>query len=426
MPFERELNVTMTPRRCERFLWSAVVLGAILLAAAQQVAAQDPVDQAALEKQRCPKPGEFALVFSFGYAPDDQMPAEDARFEELLLRLKEAGFNTIHCTYTEPRLELCKKHGIKMMVHLLAEQHHVYKSPDRAQAVCEKLRGHPAVWGYNIWNDTFAKTGEGRRRDVNTVRKWDPTHPAYSGTYRTYGMSHLANADLMGYYDFHWKRGRDMHFPHLLAFWNWARERDAWFYSWFATDSGLVGKGNFNRSLYSANTSIGCGLKGILWFLGTDLMNPRTLEWTATGHDIIKVNKEIIPLSKEIARLGTPRAIYSTTITRTANNELLPDNKKEMMPPGLDRQTFPADHWLQPAGGEFLMSVFADPQGQEAVFLANHNAYAEQQVVLKLARPAPAFWFNRKTGGWESLEVKDGRVALTLAPGGGELLRFGK
>jgi hypothetical protein len=34
------------------------------------------------------------------------------------------------------------------MVDLLAEQHHVYKSPEKAQALCEKLRNNPTVWGY--------------------------------------------------------------------------------------------------------------------------------------------------------------------------------------------------------------------------------------------------------------------------------------
>ena len=130
----------------------------------------------------------------------------------------------VHCTYTEKRLDLCKKHGVKMMLDLLApDVHHVYKSADKARAVCEKLRGNPNVWGYNIWNDRFAKSGERRRRDINTVRGWDPTHPAYSGTYRTEGMGHLVNADILGYYDFHWNRGRDQHFPHLMAYLNCAR-----------------------------------------------------------------------------------------------------------------------------------------------------------------------------------------------------------
>jgi hypothetical protein len=397
----------------------------MVLLTSPAVADEAADEKAKLEKQRCPKPAEFALVFSFGYA-GDLMPAEDERFEALLKKLEEGGFNVVHCTYTEPRLKLCRKHGVKMMIDLLAEQHHVYKSSDKAQAVCTRLKGNPDVWGYNIWNDTYAKTGEGRRRDVNTVRQWDPTHPAFSGTYRTIGMNHLVNADLFGYYDFHWKRGTGQHFPHLLAYWKWAGERDAWFYSWLSATSGQAGKGNFNRNLYSANTAIACGQKGILWFLATEMMNQQTQEWTALGQDIIKVNREVLPLSKELARIGLPAAIYSTPITRTLNNEPLPADQKETMPPGLEKNGFPKDFWIQPAGGEFLLGLFKDEQKRDLAFLANHNPYAEQKVTLKLTKAVPASLFNRKAGKWQPLEATAGMVSLPLDPGGGELVRFGE
>jgi len=383
-------------------------------------------DIAKLEKQRCPRPTEFIIVFSNGYAPDDEMPAEKDRFEALLKKIKDGGFNTIHCTYSDDRIALCKKHGIKMMVHLLAAEHHVYKSPEKARAVCEKLKGNPDVWGYNIWNDGFNKTGEGRRRDVNTVRQWDPTHPAFSGTYRVDGMSHLANADAFGYYDFHWKRGIGYHFPHLLSYSKWANERDAWFYTWLATDSGLVGKGNYNRSLYSANTSIACGLKGIMWFLGTSLMDKKTQEWTEAGKDIMKVNAEILPLQKEIALLGNPKAIYSTAITKTENDKPVATDKGPVYPGGLDKNAVPKDFWLQPASGEFMFGVFSDDKKQDCVYLANHNAYAEQKVELKLSKARKVSQFNRKMGKWQDAEVKDNTVRLTLEAGGGELLRFGE
>ena len=115
------------------------------------------------------KPSEFALIFSFGYAAD-HMPKEDARFDDLLIKLKAAHFNVVHCPYTEKRLELCKKHGVKMMVDLLVDEHHVYKNADKAKELCEKLRNHPDIWGYNIWNDPFGKSVEGRKRDINSVR----------------------------------------------------------------------------------------------------------------------------------------------------------------------------------------------------------------------------------------------------------------
>jgi hypothetical protein len=375
-----------------------------------------------LEKQRCPKPKEFALGFSFGYGAD-AMPGDNTRFEQLLKTIKSAGFNIIHCTYTAKRLALCKKHGVKMMVHLLSQDHHVFKSPEKARILCQNLRGNPHVWGYNIWNDTFAKRGEGRRRDVNNVRRWDPTHPAYCGTCRTIGMSRLPNADVMGYYDFHWKRGIDKHFPHLLAYRQWAVERDACFYSWLSAASGLPGKGNFNRNLYSANTGIACGLKGILWFLGTQMMNVKNQEWTAIGKDIIRVNKEIAPVQKELARIGNPIALFSTKSSRTPNDGPWPDGKPNF-PQGLAGNGFPKSFWIQPAGGEFLMGVFKDATKRDFIFVANHNAYAPQKVVLKFAKPIGVQQLDRKTGKWNSLEVTGGAIRFVLGAGAGELLRI--
>src|SRR5262249_32517763 len=135
-----------------------------------------------------------------------------------------------------------------------------------------------------------------------------------------------------------------------------------------------------NRSLYSANTSIACGQKGILWFLATEMMDRKTLEWTDASRDIVKVNHEIAPLCKELPPLGNPTAIYTTTITRTSNNDPLPDGRIASLPPGLEKNAFPKDFWLQPIGGEFLLGAFQDERKRDAVFVANHNAYAEQKV----------------------------------------------
>ena len=43
-----------------------------------------------LDKQRCPRPTEFALVFSRGYGGDD-MPKEDEKFEALLVKINAAS-----------------------------------------------------------------------------------------------------------------------------------------------------------------------------------------------------------------------------------------------------------------------------------------------------------------------------------------------
>lgn len=375
------------------------------------------------ENQRAPHPKQFAIVFSFGYG-SDQMPQAKEKFAELLQKIKKAGFNTIHCTYTSEREQLCKEHSLQMMLDFVAtDVHHVYKSADKAEALARKLRNNPTIWGYNIWNDNYGKTGTGRKRDVNTVRQWDPTHPTYTGTYRTYGISKVTNADVIGYYDFHWQRGRNYHFPHLLTFHNQALKNNSWFYRWLATTPGRPGAGNFNRCNYSAHTTIACGGKGILWFLGTSLMNQKDLQWTDAGKDVAKVNLQIASMAVELAKFGNAKAIYSTPMTKTANNDELPDGKKTMMPPGLEQAAFPNDFDFRPVTGAFVCGQFIDGNNHSVYYLANHNAYVAQDV--KLAIPKGGTWqiFDRENGSWQELPSQNETLAFTIEPGSGQMIR---
>jgi len=385
--------------------------------AAKRVAAR-----AKLMKQRAPKPREFGFVFSFGYA-GDHMPKDNAKFEQLLKTIKAEGFNVIHTSYTPERLELCRKHGVKLMVDLLdIENHHVYKSAAKAKAVAEKLRGDKAVWGYNIWNDHTRGREAGRERDINTVREWDPTHPSYSGGCANDNNRLFTNADVMGYYDFHWERGIHLHFPHLMTYMDGARKHDSYVYTWLSWRPAKY-TDYYHRSLWSANTVMACGYKGIMWFLASGFMDPNSLQWKAGKIHVLKVHKEIVPLGPEMMKLGRPTAVYSTTITKSNENKPLP---KAVMPRGLEKRAFPKDFWIQPASGEFLMGVFKGDQGRDAVFIANHNSQAPQKVTLKLSKAVAVKLFDRKTSEWKVLAVKDGAVSFDLDKAAGELLRFEK
>lgn len=420
-----------------KYLFLSLIIRLVTSAGALSAADAPAADDAALKKQRCPKPAEFASVFSFGYG-NDCMPQDDAKFEALVKMIKEGGFNVIHTSYTDKRLEICKKYGVKIMLDFLdVSQHHVYKvSQDKAKALAEKLRGNPDVWGYNIWNESFGKTGPGRERDILNVRRWDPTHPAYSGTYRNYGVRHLADSDVPGYYDYHWSRGIGHHFGNLGIYSRIAVENKSSFYRWVESKAGATGEDNMRKSLFTLNTSIACGMKGVLWFLASDYIvgiNPQKPEtsydkitlpfcWTPNGQDIVKVHKEVMPLAAEVMKIGNPVAIYSTPATKDMGNAALPPDQAGKVPGGL--AAFPADLWVQPAGGEFVMGVFKDNDNRDAFFVANHNALAPQDVKLKFAKAVKVSMFNRKDAKWTSMPVDNNTVSFKLEGGVGELLHL--
>lgn len=112
----------------------AAVLAAAVGALPCAAVGQTP-DDATIATQRCPRQTELANVFSFGCA-GDRMPKDDAKFAELLVKIKAGGFNTVHAVYTPARLELCAKHGLRRMVDVLAVEagHDVYKTPQSARA----------------------------------------------------------------------------------------------------------------------------------------------------------------------------------------------------------------------------------------------------------------------------------------------------
>jgi len=169
-------------------------------------------------------PREFAFTLSNGYGGFDDFSSDPATFEHLLVNMKKAGFNTIYCVHRDWRVELCRKHGIKMMVDVLAWKEGVEtdirrneRQRARVKQICEKSRGDDAIWGYNIWNDQLAGFGhpDGKNIDdyIRMLKQWDPTHPVWMGTYRvSYANGPKAKPGVHAYYDYAWQRGFAWHF----------------------------------------------------------------------------------------------------------------------------------------------------------------------------------------------------------------------
>ena len=414
------MNMHSKLHRTASFLASLALLG---MSGFPSAGAEDSPESREAQGKR--RPNTYLAIFINGYG-DDPLPKDPAQFEKLLEAISKDGhFNSVLCKYTPEREALCKKHGLLMVVDLLAEPH-VFKNPQECEALLKTLRNNPTVVAYHLWADRFANQGAGRARDIDNVHAWDPTHATYTGTYQSEGLRFLAKSDFISYYDFAWKRGPQKNFPHLLAAWSTAKDTDNRLGRYCTTDAGLPGKGNFNRLLYTQTTSIACGLRAAMWHIGSRIMNMENFQWNGYGKDLAAVNAWIEPMRTEIARIGLPTAIYSTPWTKDWNDrpvELPAD--KPAMPPGLEKNPFPADFWIQPTSGEFIMTVskYHDTD-RDVVFLANHNAYAAQHVTLKLTRAAKPRVFDRTTRTYTDVVVKDGSFSLPLEPAGGAIVVF--
>jgi hypothetical protein len=353
-----------------------------------------------------------------GYA-GDALPQDREAFEKMIAAVKQAGYNTVLGKYEPWRGEFCQKQGVKFMVDLLAPGCHVYKETDAAKALCASLKTSDTIYAYHLWSDEIGGTAAGRNRDAANVRAWDPRHPTYVGTRNARGLDALAGVDMIGYYDFHWRRGG--HFRHLARALAAAQQHDARLLEYCQSDPGIVGKGNPNRVQYTISTSIAYGLKGYMFHYTGAEVDTTTWQWKPLGEDLARVNAEIAPLGPELLKLGNPTAVYSTPVTHSEKNDPL-DGGKPIPHPEI--AAIPGDLWLQVETGEALLGVFQDHSQRDALIFANHNAYVAQPMKLRFAMPVRKVEkFDRGGAKWVELAVTEGRVAFDLAPAGVELLR---
>ena len=396
----------------KRIFLSVAVLVLVALFLAPPVA---PAQDAAGKLARRPK--IFATIFNMGYS-SDQYPDNPEDFEKAVLAIKSGNYNVILCRWEDWRAEICKKHDMKIMLDMLVGEQHIYKNTEAAKKVCEKVKGNDVVYGYALWHDRG--TNAGRDRDAKLIHSLDGTHPTYAGSYRLGGISGLTEQDLIGYYDFHWKRGHlwgDMQRVYGLA-----KEKDIYWMRYTGPDPGLVGHGNPNRVGYTVSVSIAFGLKGYLYHYRGGELNTSTWEWDALGKDLAKVNGEFAPLGPELMKIGLPTAIYSTPTTKTAKDR--PTGQPEPTVPG-GITPIPNDHWAQVTNGEAIMSMFTYPEKRDAIYLANHNCYQPQEMKLAFQPPVKTVaMFDRQTSQWRDLQLENNTASFTIPPFVGELIRI--
>jgi hypothetical protein len=189
--------------------------------------------------------------------------------------------------------------------------------------------------------------------------------------------------------------------------------------TWLAATPGKEGDERVSRSLWSANIAMAFGCKTFLWFLGQDIMDKKTLTVKPGANDFAAIHEEIMPLKREIMKIGIPTAVYSTTITRDMYDKPVAGN-----PPAPGMQLFPETFTVKPLSGEFIAGVFDEKPGSVMLFVANYNACARQSVKLKFTSTGSVHIYDRGESLWWKLQMSEGVVEFPLAPGAGELLRF--
>ena len=245
-----------------------------------------------------------------------------------------------------------------MVVDLLADPH-VYKNPTECEELLKTLRNNPTVAAYHLWADRFGKTrAPGGRATSTTSTSGTRRTPPTSEPIRAAASTILAKSDFISYYDFAWKRGPHKNFPNLLAAWNTAKANDNRLGRYCETDRRPAGQGQLQPHALHADHLHRLRLaRGDVAHRLADHEHGR-LQVQPAGKDLAAVNAWIEPMRAEIAKIGLPTAIYSTAWTKDWNNRpvQVPDGKPAM-PPGLENSAFPADFWIQPVSGEFVMGV---------------------------------------------------------------------
>lgn len=357
----------------------------------------------------------FSMVFNYGYA-GDHFPTDATQFERVVIGVKNANFNTILCKYEDWRAEICKKHSIRIMVDLLAGDHHVYKNIEGCKTLCEKLRGNDTVLGYHLWSDRVGSRVVGRVRDSNNVHRWDPTHLTYVGTYKVDGNAFLTGVDVHGYYDEHAQRGG--HFPHLMAAWSASQKIDAPFFRYIFY--GRQYGNRPNRVSYTVATSIAFGLKGFLPHYLGGTINMTTGELDVYGNIFRQINAAYTKVGPELIKIGIPEVVYSSPITMSWRKRDVPNSNPVPVSVGL--QPIPKNFELQVIQGDSVFGVFDYGKNRRAVWFANHNAYNPQKMKVALIGAKKVSLFDRVNGGWKTLAVENGMIGFTIPGGLGELV----
>jgi len=335
-------------------------------------------------------------------------PADDAEARLYL----EAGMNTVMGGLD--RLELCRKHDLKLMV--------TGADPEAAA----ELAGDPAVWGWYVRDEPPEGEFEKWAKSEKEFRAADPTHPPY--------VNMLANVDAHRYvelaepmvlsYDYYqWWWGCARYCDRLELFRDAALKADIPLICWIEANSDQ--RREFNKSniaclpdnagklRQSVFLALAYGVKGIQWFHSNHIFHrPEEghLNLSPSGRHVKAINADLQALGPILMKLRSVEVFHTDPVPQNA-------------------RAVPSDLWARPEGATLTLGLLEDADRQPYLMVVNRNFLEAQPVTLSFsAAIGSAERFDVSRRRWVSMKLQKqvgGGLAteLTLAPGDGALLR---
>ena len=313
--------------------------------------------------------------------------------------LAAAGFTVTDASPDE--LDAIAAHGLKAMV------------PTKDPAVAARLAGHPAVFGYHLGDEPFPETVfAGIGRQFRAFEQAAPRHVPFVNMLSTTGeflraYMREARPSLLSFDYYQWWWGSDRYFEKLEQFREAAVGAGVPLAACFEVSAhpgvewGDTSRlpDNDRRLRQSVYTSLAYGVTGIEWFHGDMVFRAGDGALTPVGADVAAINREILPLGRELARLRSVDVYHTVPL-----------------PAGT--RSLPKEHWVQAIpedrGAGVVLGMFRDAEGRDYAMVANRDYRESQTVVMKLQSKwlgiAPWYTpkqftyaverFDRATGAW--------------------------
>ncbi len=330
------------------------------------------------------------MIFLFG--SQYKATNTDARMKAIA----DAGFTVVDGPASN--LDLCRKHGLKLMLSDVP--------PEKARTVS----GHPALWGYHIIDEPLHNL-PALKKLHDAYRAADPDHADYSnlislgGEYLSSYMEVIRPRILSyDFYQYWW--GREGHFAKLELYRAAARKANVPMVLYFEADSSpeaLWGWGpegpkyrpdNGPRIREGVYTALAYGLKGVEWFWAGAMFKDGTSELNECGRDVATINAELKVLGPVLMKLRSVDVFHTEPLPR-------------------DTKAIPPEHWLQATCYGYpgmVMGTFRDDAGTDYALLANTNPDGPKTVAMEIRRKFPMKTvekFDRKTGKWTPLPITE-------------------